>query len=417
MKIVHRYSYVALLLPLHVGVSAGIGDHESRLDEDRVFLTTEELIEHENKELRNSQNKADPGRSLLRMRNIRKAPADSPQTQDICSLPKEVGPCKALLPRFYYNKKKEQCEEFNYGGCFGNGNNFNTFAKCQKACDNGDDDEKNNRNKCCDPRKEPGYDGNPICTEGHACCQETGEWTCSIGDAKTFPCNGKLTTGPFGEACGELSKLSCCDRKERPYCLIGNAECCPEGKWACPNGDTNIFLCGKPPVRTSGPLLGKQCPRDVDEGKRCPKKRPNPNDACDSQIVGEERCCYGKETCCGKTNDSFCCHCFSYNHWACYHTDACFAPCPCSDDVKKCPDGSFVGRDRFNDCKFSECPPFDVDDICSLPPTIGPCEAAFTRYYYNRKTGQCEEFTYGGCGGNENNFENMQQCQRACYDD
>ncbi|MBN1655655.1 MAG: BPTI/Kunitz domain-containing protein [Deltaproteobacteria bacterium] len=54
------------------------------------------------------------------------------------------------------------------------------------------------------------------------------------------------------------------------------------------------------------------------------------------------------------------------------------------------------------------------DDICSLPPVIGPCEALIPRFFFNADTGQCEQFNYGGCQGNANNFETIQQCRQAC---
>ncbi len=28
----------------------------------------------------------------------------------------------------------------------------------------------------------------------------------------------------------------------------------------------------------------------------------------------------------------------------------------CTDEVQECPDGSFVGRDTYNNCAFKECP-------------------------------------------------------------
>lgn len=46
------------------------------------------------------------------------------QSYGTCSLPKVVGPCKALFRRWYYNSETKLCEEFNYGGCQGNANNF-----------------------------------------------------------------------------------------------------------------------------------------------------------------------------------------------------------------------------------------------------------------------------------------------------
>ena len=29
-------------------------------------------------------------------------------------------------------------------------------------------------------------------------------------------------------------------------------------------------------------------------------------------------------------------------------------------------------------------------------------------------TDQCEEFTYSGCGGNDNQFPTKQECEQAC---
>lgn len=37
-------------------------------------------------------------------------------------------------------------------------------------------------------------------------------------------------------------------------------------------------------------------------------------------------------------------------------------------------------------------------------------------FFYNSQTGQCEEFNYGGCFGNENNFETIEECQETCDD-
>ena len=45
---------------------------------------------------------------------------------DICEQPKKIGPCKAIIPRFYFNSTDGKCKEFGWGGCDPNGNNFKT---------------------------------------------------------------------------------------------------------------------------------------------------------------------------------------------------------------------------------------------------------------------------------------------------
>ena len=53
-------------------------------------------------------------------------------------------------------------------------------------------------------------------------------------------------------------------------------------------------------------------------------------------------------------------------------------------------------------------------DLCSLPPETGPCLAYFRHYFYNTTSKQCEQFIYGGCRGNENNFETVEECEANC---
>ncbi len=52
--------------------------------------------------------------------------------------------------------------------------------------------------------------------------------------------------------------------------------------------------------------------------------------------------------------------------------------------------------------------------ICTLPPDEGPCRAIIPRWAYNPDTERCESFRYGGCGGNENNFETRDECAATC---
>lgn len=54
--------------------------------------------------------------------------------KDVCTLPKATGPCMAYFQRFYFNQASGKCEKFVFGGCRGNGNNFETQDECEGRC-------------------------------------------------------------------------------------------------------------------------------------------------------------------------------------------------------------------------------------------------------------------------------------------
>ena len=45
-----------------------------------------------------------------------------------------TGNCSMSIRRWYFNLKSQQCEEFVYTGCLGNGNNFASLFVCQEKC-------------------------------------------------------------------------------------------------------------------------------------------------------------------------------------------------------------------------------------------------------------------------------------------
>jgi hypothetical protein len=62
----------------------------------------------------------------------------------------------------------------------------------------------------------------------------------------------------------------------------------------------------------------------------------------------------------------------------------------------------------------AQCLPDGQPDACGLSLDPGPCRAAVPRWGHDPASGRCVRFTYGGCGGNSNNFTTEQECQRAC---
>ncbi|XP_028993129.1 tissue factor pathway inhibitor a [Betta splendens] len=56
--------------------------------------------------------------------------------KDPCHLPEAPGPCRGLVTRYFFDTESQQCKSFFYGGCFGNANNFKSMEACQAKCQN-----------------------------------------------------------------------------------------------------------------------------------------------------------------------------------------------------------------------------------------------------------------------------------------
>jgi len=60
------------------------------------------------------------------------------------------------------------------------------------------------------------------------------------------------------------------------------------------------------------------------------------------------------------------------------------------------------------------------ETTCALPADGGDggrCRGNFERWAFNEATGDCEPFTYGGCGGNGNRFMCKEMCERHCVEE
>ncbi|CAI8038886.1 Kunitz-type serine protease inhibitor DrKIn-I [Geodia barretti] len=84
----------------------------------------------------------------------------------------------------------------------------------------------------------------------------------------------------------------------------------------------------------------------------------------------------------------------------------------------QCPSGTFLdstARQCVTECPTTTSPPTtETPELCSLEPDIGPCRGSMRRYHFSATSRRCEVFIYGGCGGNDNNFETLEICQQTC---
>lgn len=66
-----------------------------------------------------------------------RAAAEEGITHDVravCSQEALTGPCRAVMPRWYFDLSKGKCVRFIYGGCGGNRNNFESEDYCMAVC-------------------------------------------------------------------------------------------------------------------------------------------------------------------------------------------------------------------------------------------------------------------------------------------
>jgi len=309
----------------------------------------------------------------------------------VCTLAVEVGPCRALIPRWFFNTATDRCERFFYGGCAGNANNFQTLDECESACRPSRDCRRN-----------------ADCADGDFCARPPGECD-SVGQCKSRPqecdtsvrpvcgCDGKNYLNEVVAAAAGVSVAHLGRCEDRPCELPIDPGPCRAFilRWGF-NSDTNQcerFVYGGCLGNANNFETHAECvdscvpPMACGDSADCP-----PQTFCDSPDGG----CAAGGVCVPRP-------------------DACpriYEPV-CGCDGKTYENRCRAAKSGVAVASLGTCEP----DVCVLPIDRGPCDGAFKRYAFNRDTNQCEPFVYGGCGGNANNFATIEDCYGACVDD
>ncbi|KAL4230529.1 Serine peptidase inhibitor [Mactra antiquata] len=113
-------------------------------------------------------------------------------SNNICTQPKKPGPCKAYMPRWWFNSSSCSCEQFVYGGCGANDNNFMSESDCQASC--------KCRDCVCDLPIKPYGDGEIRCL-AHILSYGFNNVTCQCEDFFYSGCGGNANRFPTREEC------------------------------------------------------------------------------------------------------------------------------------------------------------------------------------------------------------------------
>ncbi|XP_060716890.1 amyloid beta (A4) precursor protein a [Tachysurus vachellii] len=106
------------------------GDGEVEMEED------EEEEEDEDDEIIDQSSNNNEQTTSVAMTTTTTTTTESVEevVREVCWANAETGPCRAMLPRWYFVKEEGRCAPFIYGGCGGNRNNFVSEEYCLSVC-------------------------------------------------------------------------------------------------------------------------------------------------------------------------------------------------------------------------------------------------------------------------------------------
>lgn len=89
-------------------------------------------------------------------------------------------------------------------------------------------------------------------------------------------------------------------------------------------------------------------------------------------------------------------------------------------DIGNCEVFTYSGcggnRNRFTSKEqcSRQCGEHKGVDVCNQPKEAGPCDEYVPRFSFDSETRSCSPFYYGGCEGNGNRFISQFECESVC---
>ncbi|KAF9413443.1 hypothetical protein HW555_008335 [Spodoptera exigua] len=319
---------------------------------------------------------------------------------DKCTLPAETGQCSNYRERWFFDTTFKRCRQFYYGGCGGNENNFATEAECE--------------NSPAEPQPQPGPQ---VPSRSDFCFLEIDAGPCN--DMQTrFAYDSKLgrcVTFQYGGCAGNQNNFP-----DLEYCTFychPIQDICQLPMLAGPCDDSQMRWFYDPSSDTCSQFTYGGC-----EGN---ENRFETREACES------RCKTGPVP--AATTPST-----TVAVGSRFGEDFALA-CKVTDSLEECQQGGLVwyydpeqrecvshsNRESGAVCRHTgtftsqeacerSCGAFRGVDVCKQSVDPGPCQSYMTKVYFDTASGQCREFSYGGCLGGANRFSTIEECNQVC---
>ncbi|XP_074023298.1 carboxypeptidase inhibitor SmCI-like [Numenius arquata] len=255
---------------------------------------------------------------------------DGSALPELCLLLLAVGRCRASVPHWWFNGSAGICQSFVYGGCNGNSNSFPSERECRDVC----------------ALSQPQHRSNHVdtsFTEHCAAPRVTGPCRAAFPRWFYSPANGTCQEFIYGGCRGNKNNF-----QTREECL---SRCHPRGGDTGSTGADFLSIC----LSLKGWILWLIL-------------------AVPALILVGYMMKAALKSC-----------------WDKLELPKVVEPCSHRDDKEY------------------------LMKHCAAPWVTGPCWAAFPRWFYSPANGTCQEFIYGGCRGNKNNFQTREECLSRCH--
>ncbi|XP_055343468.1 papilin-like [Paramacrobiotus metropolitanus] len=308
-----------------------------------------------------------------------------------CLAEMDRGPCVIDMERWYYDTRTATCRPFYYGGCMGNENRFSSRKDCETVC-------------AAPAGGERVLIPNISSTDLQTCLLPPATGTCrsafrryyydfDLGQCKEFiygGCDGNANNFRTGDEC-----------QARCGNIAGNLG---GGRRPAPEVEQPRPQQQQPPATfgtgLSGGAGGARCRLPSDEGP-CKAFFPRyffNGRTCEVFVWGG---------CEGNTNNFE-----SIEECQMECQSAAVAPGDRRNAVNILPPTTINVLPRTD--LSTGAGGGSVSGACQQAPDSGPCPGNVQRFFYDTTVGFCKAFSYGGCGGNFNNFRSAAECDMAC---